>query len=40
MYYPMAPIRAATQKKVKKPWPVDLIESWRGSLTGEDLIMT
>jgi hypothetical protein len=27
MYYPMAPIRAATQKKVKKPWPVDLIES-------------
>jgi hypothetical protein len=36
----MAPIRATTQKKVKKSWPVDLIDGWRCLLTGEDLIMT
>jgi hypothetical protein len=36
----MAPTRATTQKKVKKSCPVDLIDGWRGPLTGEDLIMT
>jgi hypothetical protein len=36
----MAPIRATTQKKVEKPWPVDLIDGWRGPFTEEDLIMT
>jgi hypothetical protein len=36
----MAPTRITTQKKVKKSWPVDLIDGWRGSLIGNDLIMT
>jgi hypothetical protein len=36
----MAPIRATTQKKVKKILLVDLIDGSRGPLTGEDLIMT
>jgi hypothetical protein len=27
-------------RRLKKSWPVDLIDGWRGPLTGEDLVIT
>jgi hypothetical protein len=28
------------RRRLKKSWPVDIIDGWRGPLTAEDLIMT